>query len=80
MDFRNLGVGKVAVMTDKNVGRLDVVRVALEALEREGVNVLGVFEGVGVEPKEGEYVTFVFLPTWGDYTSYMWCGLGGLKN
>ena len=56
MDFRNLGVNEVAVVTDANVGRLDVVRVALEALEREGVRVVGVFEGVGVEPKEGEYV------------------------
>ncbi|KAI9769102.1 MAG: hypothetical protein M1840_004453 [Geoglossum simile] len=54
MDFRNLGVDKVAVVTDANVGRLDVVRVVLEALEREGVRVVGVFEGVGVEPKEGD--------------------------
>ena len=55
MDFRNLGVDKVAVVTDANVGKLDVVRVAIEALEREGVGVVGVFEAVGVEPKEGEY-------------------------
>ncbi|KAI9781736.1 MAG: hypothetical protein M1839_005729 [Geoglossum umbratile] len=54
MDFRNLGVDKVAVVTDANVRRLDVVGVALEALAREGVGVVGVFEGVGVEPKEGD--------------------------
>ena len=58
MDFRNLGFGKggpgkVAVVTDGVVGGLDVVRVAVEALEKEGVEWV-VFGGVGVEPKDEE--------------------------
>ncbi|KAH0545231.1 hypothetical protein FGG08_000685 [Glutinoglossum americanum] len=57
MDFRNLGFGregkggKVAVVTDGVVGGLEVVRVAVEALEREGVGWV-VFDGVGIEPKD----------------------------
>jgi hypothetical protein len=57
MDFRNLGVGKVAVVTDGTVGKLDVMTVAVGALEREGVG-YAVYGDVRVEPKDESYVLF----------------------
>ncbi|KAI4211209.1 MAG: hypothetical protein LQ351_006007 [Letrouitia transgressa] len=51
MDFRNLGVKKVCVVTDGNVSRLNAMKQAVEGLSMEGVD-FTVYEKTAVEPKD----------------------------
>ncbi|KAI4160013.1 MAG: hypothetical protein LQ342_006141 [Letrouitia transgressa] len=51
MDFRNLGVKRVCVVTDGNVSRLNAVKQAVEGLSMEGVD-FTVYEKTAVEPKD----------------------------
>jgi hydroxyacid-oxoacid transhydrogenase len=54
MDFKNLGASRVVLVTDATVAKLPVMKVAREALEREGIHV-DVFDKVNVEPKDYRY-------------------------
>jgi hydroxyacid-oxoacid transhydrogenase len=51
MDFKNLGVKKVCVVTDEHVNKLFAMKQARESLEREGVEYV-VYTGVVIEPKD----------------------------
>ncbi|KAK9344610.1 hypothetical protein V1522DRAFT_171411 [Lipomyces starkeyi] len=51
MDFKNLGVKKVAVFTDHNVLNLAPMRNAIAALESEGIQ-YEIYSKVRVEPKD----------------------------
>ena len=51
MDFTNLGVKKVCVVTDSNVAKLDAIKQAVEGLSREGIE-FTIFDKVRVEPKD----------------------------
>ncbi|KAF2200292.1 Dehydroquinate synthase-like protein [Delitschia confertaspora ATCC 74209] len=51
MDFKNMGAKRVMVVTDGTVKKLNAMKQAVQALEREGVQ-YSVFDGVRVEPKD----------------------------
>ncbi|KAK9447422.1 alcohol dehydrogenase [Limtongia smithiae] len=51
MDFKNLGVGKVAVFTDANILKLPPMQTAIEALEAQGIK-YEIYSDVRVEPKD----------------------------
>lgn len=51
MDLKNMGAKRVMVVTDGNVRKLEAMRQAVAALEREGVS-YEVFDRVRVEPKD----------------------------
>lgn len=51
MDFKNLKVNRVCIVTDQNVAKLDAMRQAVEGLSREGIE-FTVFDKVRVEPKD----------------------------
>ncbi|BDD61402.1 hypothetical protein MAP00_006446 [Monascus purpureus] len=51
MDFKNLGVNRVCIVTDQNVAKLDAMKQAVEGLSREGIE-FTVFDKVRVEPKD----------------------------
>jgi alcohol dehydrogenase class IV len=51
MDFTNMKAKKVMVLTDKTIAKLRPMKVAIEALEREGIK-YEVYDKVRVEPKD----------------------------
>lgn len=51
MDFTNIGVKKICVVTDVNVAKLDAFQSAVTALAREGLE-FAVFDRTVVEPKD----------------------------
>ncbi|MCJ1245370.1 hypothetical protein MMC30_002574 [Trapelia coarctata] len=51
MDFKNMGVKRVCVVTDVNVAKLDAMRQVVEGLEREGIGYT-VYDRTRVEPKD----------------------------
>ena len=51
MDFTNMGMKKICVVTDANVARLDAMKSVVEGLTREGLE-FAVFDRVAVEPKD----------------------------
>jgi len=51
MDVKNMGAQRVMVVTDKTVGKLDVMKRVQQALDSEGVN-FQIYDGVRVEPKD----------------------------
>ena len=51
MDFKNMGVRRVCVVTDTNVMKLDAMKQVIEGLSREGVE-FTVYLGTVVEPKD----------------------------
>lgn len=51
MDFKNLGIDRVALFTDKNLLNLDPVKRAVEALESQGIK-YDIYSDVIVEPKD----------------------------
>ncbi|KAK9244813.1 alcohol dehydrogenase [Lipomyces tetrasporus] len=51
MDFKNLGVNKIAVFTDQNVLNLAPMKTAIAALESEGLQ-YEIYSHVRVEPKD----------------------------
>lgn len=51
MDFKNLGVNRVCIVTDPNITKLDAMKQAVEGLSREGIE-FTVFDKVRVEPKD----------------------------
>lgn len=51
MDFVNMKAKKVLILTDKTVAKLRPMKVAVEALEREGVK-YEIYDKVRVEPKD----------------------------
>jgi len=51
MDFTNMNAKKVMVLTDKTIAKLRPMKVAIEALEREGIK-YEVYDKVRVEPKD----------------------------
>jgi len=55
MDLKNMGARRVCVVTDGNVGKLDAMRRAVEALTKEEIE-FTVFEDVRVEPKDSSFV------------------------
>jgi hydroxyacid-oxoacid transhydrogenase len=55
MDLKNMGARRVCVVTDVNVGKLDAMRRAVEALTGEEI-AFTVFEDVRVEPKDSSFV------------------------
>ncbi len=55
MDFKNLGVARVCVVTDSVVRKLDAMERAVGGLEREGVE-FRVFDRCKVEPKDSSCV------------------------
>lgn len=59
MDFKNLGIDRVALFTDKNLLGLEPVRVAVEALESQGIK-YDIYSDVIVEPKDYGYVVVKF--------------------
>ncbi len=54
MDFKNMGAKRVCVVTDSTVGKLDAMKYAVEALNREGVE-FTVYDKTRVEPKDSSY-------------------------
>ena len=48
-DFRNLGLKKIGVLTDKNIAKMPPLSTALESLTSAGVG-FEVFENVSIEP------------------------------
>lgn len=57
MDFKNLGVKKIMVVTDGTVEKLNTMKVVRQALDREGI-AYEVFSKTRVEPKDSSYVSF----------------------
>lgn len=55
MDFKNLGVKKVCVVTDTIVRGLNAMEQAEEGLAKEGIEYI-VYDGSHVEPKDSLYV------------------------
>lgn len=51
MDFKNMRVKKVMVVTDGNVQKLDAMQQCQEGLDREGIEYV-VFSKSRVEPKD----------------------------
>ncbi|KAF8533875.1 alcohol dehydrogenase [Trichophaea hybrida] len=51
MDFANMGAKKVMVLTDQIISQLHPMKVAIEALEREGIQ-HEIYDKVRVEPKD----------------------------
>lgn len=51
MDFKNMRAKKVLVVTDKTIAQLRPMRVAIEALESEGIQ-YEIYDKVHVEPKD----------------------------
>jgi hypothetical protein len=51
MDFKNMNAKKVLVLTDKTLAQLSPMKVAIEALEREGIQ-YEVYDKCRVEPKD----------------------------
>lgn len=58
MDFKNLGIDRVALFTDKNLIKLDPVKRAIEALESQGIK-YDIYSDVIIEPKDYGYA---FIP------------------
>lgn len=50
MDFANIRARKVLVVTDKTVSQLRPMKVAIEALEAQGIQ-YEIYDNVHVEPK-----------------------------
>lgn len=57
MDFKNLGIDRVALFTDKNLINLDPVKTAVKALESQGIK-YDIYSDVIIEPKDYGYVFF----------------------
>ena len=51
MDFKNMGKKRIMVVTDKGVGKLDVMNRVRAGLDGEGLE-YRVYDGVRVEPKD----------------------------
>lgn len=51
MDFKNLGIDRVALFTDATLLNLQPVKTAIEALESEGIK-YDIYSNVKVEPKD----------------------------
>lgn len=51
MDFANMKAKKVVVVTDQTVAKLQSMKTAIEALEKEGIK-YEIFSDVRVEPKD----------------------------
>ncbi|KAL7267861.1 hypothetical protein RUND412_009536 [Rhizina undulata] len=51
MDFANMKAKKVLVITDRTIAKLPPMKVAIEALEREGIK-YEIYQDVRVEPKD----------------------------
>lgn len=51
MDFTNMGMKKICVVTDVNVAKLDALKNAVEGLTQEGLE-FTVFDRTAVEPKD----------------------------
>lgn len=51
MDFKNLGIERVALFTDSNLINMSPVKVAIEALESQGIK-YDIYSNVKVEPKD----------------------------
>ncbi|KAI9926804.1 hypothetical protein ASPWEDRAFT_120799 [Aspergillus wentii DTO 134E9] len=51
MDFKNMKVNRVCIVTDQNVAKLDAMKQAVEGLSREGIE-FTVFDKTRVEPKD----------------------------
>ena len=51
MDFRNMGVQRVCVVTDKNILKLNAMNEATEALTVEGLEYT-IFDKTAIEPKD----------------------------
>jgi hydroxyacid-oxoacid transhydrogenase len=56
MDVQNMGIKKVLVLTDSNVGKLLAMKNTIQSLEQHGVK-YDVFDKVRVEPKDYSYVS-----------------------
>ena len=55
MDFKNMGVKKVCVVTDTTVAKLEAMKQVVEGLETEGIDFV-VYAKVAVEPKDTSWV------------------------
>ncbi|ODV90530.1 hypothetical protein CANCADRAFT_107228 [Tortispora caseinolytica NRRL Y-17796] len=53
MDFKNMGIEKVAIFTDSNIIGLPAMKTAVESLERSGI-AYEIFSDVSVEPKDNK--------------------------
>jgi hydroxyacid-oxoacid transhydrogenase len=51
MDLRNMNAERVIIVTDSTVLKLNAVKTAIDALEREGIK-YDVYSDVRVEPKD----------------------------
>lgn len=62
MDLSNMGVRKVAVVTDKTVDQLQAMRAVREALDSQPGIEYKVFNQVKIEPKDYSHVPPLFSP------------------
>jgi hydroxyacid-oxoacid transhydrogenase len=74
MDMKNLGAKRVMLVTDGTVRKLDAVKNAVAALEREGVQ-YEVFDGVKVEPKDSSVKAAIEVGK--RYKPDAWLAVGG---
>lgn len=77
MDFADMHVRRVGVVTDPVVSQLPPVAVALESLEREGVS-FHVFDRVRIEPTDASFREAIAWATAGKFDAYLAIGGGSV--
>lgn len=73
MDFANMNVKKLAVITDKNVAQTPTMKTVIDSLTRSKVN-FEVFDDIMVEPTDVSFKAAIAWARQGGYDSYLAVG------
>lgn len=79
MDFANLGVKKLCVMTDTNLTKLPAVKKAIESLNRSKIS-FEVYDKVRVEPTDKSFGDAIDFAKRGAFDSYLAIGGGSVMD
>ncbi len=78
-DAKTLGIGRVAVYTDKRVGELEAVSVVKEALIKAGLDV-AVFDETEVEPTDRSFKAGTTFASEGNFDGFVSVGGGSVMD
>ena len=74
-EMARLGCKKVLIVTDPNLVELPVVKISLDSLQSEGLEV-SIFDQVKVEPTDKSFKEAILFASDGDYDGYVAIGGG----
>src|SRR5688500_18287200 len=78
-DMKQLGAGRVMVVTDTNLSRSEPAATVLEALRSEGVEAV-LFDQVRVEPTDVSFKEAIRFATEGNFDGYVAVGGGSVMD